>query len=360
MDAPFPPLQNDLMVRAARGESTGAVPVWVMRQAGRYLPEFQQIRQRHQFFDICRDPELASEVTLQPIRRFNLDAAIIFSDILVIPQALGMEVKMVAGVGPVLPNPIVEPADVKTLKANINVEQELGYVCKAITLTRHKLNGKVPLIGFAGAPFTLMAYMVEGGGSKTLSKTKKFLYQNPYDSLNLLNLLAETIVDYLVAQVKAGAQLLQVFDSNAGFLGPNQFRQFSLPFLKKISAGVKQSLAEADIPSVPLIVFAKNVHYGLQELSESQYDVISLDWTIAPSEARARVGGAVTLQGNLDPCALYAQPEHIEEMVKQMVEGFGTERYIANLGHGIYPDVKPEHVSTFVNAVHKYSRNTEI
>ena len=360
MDTEFPALKNDLIVRAAKGLATEAVPVWVMRQAGRYLPEFREVRQHHQFFDICRTPELASEVTLQPIRRFNLDAAIIFSDILVIPQALGMEVKMVAGVGPVLPNPLTKPEDVKTLKADIDVNVELDYVYKAITLTRHKLEGKVPLIGFAGAPFTLMSYMVEGGGSKTLSKTKKFLYQNPYESQTLLELLTDTIVHYLVAQVKAGAQLLQVFDTNAGFLGPKQFRQFSLPFLRKISERVKQLLSDSGIPSVPMIVFAKDVHYGLQELSDSQYDVIGIDWTIDPSKARAQVGSSVTLQGNLDPCALYSDPEDIDEMVKEMVQSFGTDRYIANLGHGIYPDVEPNHLNTFVNAVHKYSRNTEI
>ena len=360
MDHKFPVLKNDLIIRAATGQKTEAVPVWVMRQAGRYLPEFQEIRKHHQFFDICRTPELASEVTLMPIRRYNLDAAIVFSDILVIPQALGMEVQMVAGVGPVLPNPLTKPEDIKALKSDVDVDTELDYVYKAITLSRHKLEGKVPLIGFSGAPFTLMAYMIEGGGSKTLAKTKKWLYVYPYESQQLLDMLSDVIIKYLTAQVKAGAQLLQVFDTNAGFLGPNQFKTFSLPFLRKISIGVKKALNDLNIPTVPMIVFAKDVHYGIEELSQSNYDVVSIDWTIDPSKARALVGPSVSLQGNLDPCALYADNDDIDELVREMVANFGTNRYIANLGHGIYPDVKPENMATFVNAVHKYSKNTEI
>ncbi|CAG2162501.1 unnamed protein product [Oppiella nova] len=342
MDNRFPVLKNDLMVRAANGVKTERVPVWVMRQAGRYLPEFQLFRQKHNFFDICRSPELASEVTLMPIRRFDLDAAIIFSDILVIPQALGMEVQMVGGVGPVLPTPLTKPEDIKTLlKLDIDVEKELDYVMKAITLTRHKLEGKVPLIGFSGAPFTLMAYMIEGGGSKTLAKTKKWLYQYPDESLQLLDELTHVIIAYLVAQVKAGAQLLQVFESNAGFLGPKQFNEFSLPFLNKISEGVKQALNDLKVPTVPMIVFAKDAHMAIESLSHSQYDVISVDWAIEPSRARSLAGNSVTLQGNLDPCALYSDVKQIDLMVKEMVESFGTQRYIANLGHGIYPDVNP-------------------
>jgi uroporphyrinogen decarboxylase len=360
MDKEFPVLKNDTILRAAKGEKTSLVPVWVMRQAGRYLPEFQEVRKHHDFFDICRTPELASEVTLQPIRRFDLDAAIIFSDILVIPQALGMEVKMVTGVGPVLPKPLSKTEDIKSmLKHDINVEQELDYVFKAITLTRHNLEGKVPLIGFSGAPFTLMAYMIEGGGSKTLAKTKKWLYQNPYESHELLDLLTNVIINYLVAQVKAGAQMLQVFESNAGFLGPKQFKQFSLPYLTKISNAVKQALSEQNIPTVPMIVFAKDAHYAIEDLSDQQsnYDVISLDWTINPIKARSLAGQSITLQGNLDPCALYSDLEDIDDMVREMINDFGTNRYIANLGHGIYPDVKPENMNTFVNAVHKHSRN---
>ncbi|CAG2100664.1 unnamed protein product [Medioppia subpectinata] len=361
MNDNFPVLKNDVMVRAARGEAVGRVPVWVMRQAGRYLPEFQEFRKKHDFFEICRTPELAAEVTLMPIRRYDLDAAIIFSDILVIPQALGMEVQMVGGVGPVLPNPLVKPEDVKTLlKLDVDVEKELHYVMEAITLTRHKLDGKVPLIGFSGAPFTLMGYMIEGGGSKTLSKTKKWLYQNPEESLQLLDQLSDVIIQYLVAQVKAGAQLLQVFESNAGFLGPKQFNKFSLPFLKKISEKVKQSLTDLNVPTVPMIVFAKDAHFGIESLSHSQYDVISIDWAIEPSEARSLAGPKVTLQGNLDPCALYSDVQQIDLMVKEMVESFGTNRYIANLGHGIYPDVNPQHLAVFIDSVHKYSQNTDI
>ncbi|XP_054161497.1 uroporphyrinogen decarboxylase-like [Oppia nitens] len=361
MNKEFAELKNDLIIRAARGERTERTPVWVMRQAGRYLQEFRQFRQKHDFFEICRTPELAAEVTLMPIRRFDLDAAIIFSDILVIPQALGMEVQMVASVGPVLPKPLVIPQNINDfLKQDIDVEKELSYVMEAITLTRHKLEGKVPLIGFSGAPFTLMGYMIEGGGSKTLSKTKKWLYEYPEESVRLLKLLTDVVIKYLVSQVKAGAQLLQVFESSAGFLGPKLFNQFSLPFIQQISSSVKQSLTDLNLPTVPMIIFVKDCHFAIESLSHSQYDVIGIDWTIEPSRGRQLAGQSVTLQGNLDPCALYADSQQIEGLVKDMIESFGTNRYIANLGHGIYPDVNPDNLAVFVNAVHKYSQNTDI
>ncbi|KAJ6224839.1 hypothetical protein RDWZM_003384 [Blomia tropicalis] len=357
--ANFPELTNDLIIRAALGEKTSHVPVWVMRQAGRYLPEFRQLRQHHSFFDICRTPELACDATLMPIRRFDLDAAIIFSDILVIPQALGIDVQMVDSVGPVL-DPLTNPSDIKTkVKADNDIDQQLDYVYKAITLTRHSLQGKVPLIGFAGAPFTLMSYMVEGKGSKTLSNVKKWLYQSPVESHHLLDLLATSITTFLVSQVRAGAQMLQIFESNAGFLGPTQFDQFCLPYLSKISKTVKEQLREQELPSVPITVFAKDAHYALDKLCDktiSNYDVVSLDWTIQPQMARTIARDGVTLQGNLDPCALYSNQDDLDYLVEQMVNEFGTERYIANLGHGIYPDMSPESVNTFVNGVHKHSR----
>lgn len=355
----FPKLTNDLILQAALGEKTSHVPVWVMRQAGRYLPEFRNLRQHHSFFDICRTPELACEATLMPIRRFDLDAAIIFSDILVIPQALGIDVKMVESVGPVL-EALKSPAEVKSrVKADSDIDQELDYVYKAITLTRHSLQGKVPLIGFAGAPFTLMAYMVEGQGSKTLSKVKKWLYQNPVESHQLLDILTGAVITFLTSQVRAGAQMLQVFDSNAGFLGPTQFDEFSLPYLIKIGNGVRENLRKEGLSEVPMTVFAKDAHYALEKLSDRQhtgYDVVSLDWTIEAEVARAKAAGRVTLQGNLDPCALYSNQDDLDYLVEQMVSQFGTHRFIANLGHGIYPDMTPESVNTFVNAVHKHSR----
>ncbi|CAH2310573.1 uroporphyrinogen decarboxylase [Pelobates cultripes] len=351
----FPALQNDIFLRAARGEECQHVPVWCMRQAGRYLPEFRETRASQDFFASCRSPEICCELTLQPLRRFPLDAAIIFSDILVIPQALGMEIRMEPGRGPVFQEPLQTPEDLQKLKSKVDVKQELGYVFRAITLTRHKIAGKVPLIGFTGAPWTLMTYMIEGGGSNTMSKAKRWLYQQPSASHQLLRQLTDIIVEYLVGQVAAGAQALQVFESHAGILGPQQFADFSLLYLQEISRRVKEKLKAEGLEQVPMIVFAKDAHYALENLSQSGYEVVGLDWTIQPQEARERTGNRVTLQGNMDPCALYASKEDIEKTVQKMIESFGCRGYIANLGHGLYPDMDPEHVGAFIAAVHKHS-----
>ena len=351
----FPPLKNDLLLRAARGERTEQVPVWVMRQAGRYLPEFRQLRQQHDFFTICRTPALAAQVTLQPIQRFQLDAAIIFSDILVIPQALGMEVQMLAGEGPVFPQPLKSPDDVQALTWHNT--SELAYVYEAITLTRHELKGRVPLIGFTGAPWTLMCYMIEGKGSKTQSNAKKWLYRFPTQSHDLLLKLSDFIVEYLVAQVKAGAQVLQVFESSAGFLGPKAFADFAQPYLLRIAKLVKQRQRDEGLLPVPMILFAKDAHYATEALGKTTdfYDVLGLDWTQSPTEVRKRVCPGMVLQGNLDPCALYAPHEEIRRLSGHMVREFGTQGYIANLGHGIYPDMDPAAVEAFVTAVHQES-----
>ncbi|TWW73318.1 uroporphyrinogen decarboxylase [Takifugu flavidus] len=351
----FPQLLNDTFLRAARGEDTDHVPVWCMRQAGRYLPEFRKTREGRDFFDTCRSPEACCELTLQPLRRFPFDAAIIFSDILVIPQALGMNVQMVAGKGPTFPEPLKEPEDLQQLQAKVDVSKELDYVFKAITLTRHKIEGKVPLIGFSGAPWTLMSYMIEGGGSNTHSKAKRWLYRHPEASHMLLKMLTDVIVQYLLGQVAAGAQALQVFESHAGILGPVEFKEFSLPYLRDIARRVKDKLKEAG-EDIPMIVFAKDAHYALEDLSQSHYEVVGLDWTIDPQSARERTGGKVSLQGNMDPCALYAPKERISQIVKKMLEGFGKKGYIANLGHGLYPDMDPENVGAFVDAVHQHSK----
>lgn len=356
----FPELKNDTIIRAARGENTDYVPVWIMRQAGRYLPEFQEMRKEHSFFEICRTPSLACEVTLQPIQRFDLDAAIIFSDILVIPQALGMVVEMKPGVGPVLPTPLSVPDDLEKLKFPCDVYKELGYVFEAVTLTRHKLDGKVPLIGFAGAPWTLMSYMIEGGGSKTMSMSKGWLYKYPEASHKLLKILTEVVVDFLVGKVKAGAQLLQLFESHAEYLGPKLFLTYSLPYIKQIKTQVNAKLVELGIPTVPFILFAKGSCNVISYIAELDYDVLSLDWTISPIEVREKIKNTTTVQGNLDPCALKASPINIEHMVKSMITEFGTQKYIANLGHGIYPDIDPEHVAVFVDSVHKISRELNL
>uniref|UniRef100_A0A667WUE3 Uroporphyrinogen decarboxylase n=1 Tax=Myripristis murdjan TaxID=586833 RepID=A0A667WUE3_9TELE len=351
----FPQLQNDTFLRAARGEETEHVPVWCMRQAGRYLPEFRESRAGKDFFETCQTPAACCELTLQPLRRFPFDAAIIFSDILVVPQAMGMDVQMVAGKGPTFPEPLKEPEDLQRLRVKVDVGKELGYVFKAITLTRHKIEGKVPLIGFTGAPWTLMSYMIEGGGSNTHSKAKRWLYRHPEASHMLLRMLTDVIVEYLLGQVAAGAQALQVFESHAGILGPVEFKEFALPYLRDIARRVKDKLKEAG-QDVPMIVFAKDGHYALEDLSQSHYEVVGLDWTIDPQSARERTGGKVSLQGNMDPCALYAPKERISDIVKKMLEGFGTRAYIANLGHGLYPDMDPESVGAFVEAVHTHSR----
>ncbi|KAJ1646644.1 Uroporphyrinogen decarboxylase in heme biosynthesis [Dispira simplex] len=363
----FPPLKNDLILRAARGQPTERTPVWVMRQAGRYLPEFRKVREHHDFFSMCRTPEIACEITLQPVRRYRglLDAAIIFSDILVIPQALGMTVEMVPGKGPHFPDPLVTPADItrQIPHEKINVEGQLGYALKAITLTRQQLNGEVPLLGFVGAPWTLMAYMVEGGGSKTFSKAKRWLYQYPEASHRLLRMLTDACVDFLVAQVKAGAQMVQVFDSWGGELGPDDFTTFSLPYLTEIAQRVKATLATSSVAEhhhIPMTVFAKGAHYALAQLGATEYDVISLDWTLDPHHVRSLVGIEKTLQGNLDPCVLFAPHDEIRQRTRAMLERFAAwdgegQCHIANLGHGMHPDHDPEALRVYFSTIREVS-----
>ncbi|XP_050561617.1 uroporphyrinogen decarboxylase [Spodoptera frugiperda] len=349
----FPELKNDRLLRAALGKEVDKVPVWVMRQAGRYLPEFQEVRSKHDFFTVCRTPELACEVTLQPLRRYpHLDASIIFSDILVIPQALGMIVEMHPGVGPVFPSPLQDPSEIDNLKEEGAVDRLL-YVGKAITLTRHRIEGKVPLIGFTGAPFTLMGYMIEGGGSKTMSKTKEWLEKYPKDVHKLLSLLTRVIIDYLIMQVESGAQLLQVFESSADHLNRDQFVEFSAPYLKDIRSGVKNKIDAKKLEQVPMTVFAKGGGPYLDVQTGLGYETVGLDWTVDPEEARKIVGDNITLQGNLDPQDLYKTPEEITKMTIDMVQKFGKKRYIANLGHGITPQTPLESMKAFTEAVHE-------
>jgi uroporphyrinogen decarboxylase len=290
-----------------------------------------------------------------PIERFDLDAAIIFSDILVIPQALGMCVEMLPGKGPNFPAPLVVPSDMDKLNRNASAKKELHYVYEALRLTRHALDGRCPLIGFSGAPWTLMSYMIEGGGSTTQSKAKKWLYKYPEESHELLKILTSIIIDYLVEQVVAGAQLLQVFESHGAALTHELFCKFSLPYLRVISKRVREQLKERNVPAVPMIIFCKDGHYALDELSQSQYEVVGLDWSIDPRKARQICGNSITFQGNLDPCGLYAAKDDLTKLTKDMLAKFGTKNYIANLGHGIYPDMDPEHVKHFVDQVHKIS-----
>ncbi|KAF6345991.1 uroporphyrinogen decarboxylase [Rhinolophus ferrumequinum] len=267
-----------------------------------------------------------------------------------------MEVTMVPGKGPSFPEPLREERDLERLRDPAIVASQLAYVFQAITLTRQRLAGRVPLIGFAGAPWTLMTYMVEGGSSSTMAHAKRWLYQRPKASHQLLRILTDALVPYLVGQVAAGAQALQLFESHAGHLGPQLFGKFALPYIRDVAKRVKAKLQEAGLAPVPMIIFAKDGHFALEELAQAGYEVVGLDWTVAPEKARERVGKTVTLQGNLDPCALYAPKEEIRWLVQQMLDDFGPQRYIANLGHGLYPDMDPEHVGAFVDAVHTYSR----
>ncbi len=348
----FPPLDNDLLLRTARGQSTDRTPVWMMRQAGRYLPEYRAVREKHDFFDVVETPELAAEVTIQPVDRFPLDAAILFSDIMVVPEAMGLTVKMVSGKGPTFPEPLTTPDEMDRLVAAPDIDETLGHVFEALTVTRKQLEGRVPLIGFAGAPWTLMAYMVEGGGSKSYRHARAWLYQHPEESKVLLQSITDVVAQYLIGQIEAGAQMLQVFDSWAGLHGPETFRTFCLPYLAEIASRVKK-----EYPEVPLVVFPKGVHYGLDALADTDYDVISLDWTMDPKEARRAVGDRAVLQGNLDPCALYAAPDALRREVQHMLAGFGPHQHIANLGHGMLPDHDPEHAGVFVDAVHEHSQH---
>ena len=343
-------MQNDLFLRAARGEETERTPVWIMRQAGRYLPEYRALRSEEAFFDVCRTPELAAEVTLQPIERFALDAAIIFSDILVVPQAMGMSVRIVAGDGPTFDDPLESPEDLGRL-IDPDVLEDLGYVFDAISHSRRRLAGRVPLIGFCGAPWTLMAYMIEGGGSKTFARAKSWLYRYPSASRELLERLTDVLIEYLVGQIDAGAQAVQVFDSWAGLLGPVEYQTYMIPYLRRIGGEVAERR-----PDAPRIVFARGAHYALDALADAEYDVIGLDWTMSPSLARTVVRGRAVLQGNLDPAVLYAEPEVIRREVRRMLTEFGPTGHIANLGHGMHPDHDPEHARVFIDAVHDISK----
>ncbi|KAJ5934169.1 hypothetical protein N7466_003716 [Penicillium verhagenii] len=385
MQEQFAPMKNDLLLRAARGEKVERPPIWVMRQgklntlailvcdlpsdlkslklAGRYLPEYHEAKGGRDFFECCRSPEIASTLTLQPIDRYDglVDAAIIFSDILVIPQAMGMVVEMVDKKGPHFPEPLQSPDDgqyEKVLAKKVDVKAELDYVYKAITLTRLKLKGRVPLIGFCGAPWTLLCYMVEGGGSKLFIQSKKWVYKYPKESQALLQKIAEICVEYLALQVAAGAQLVQVFDSWAGELSPATFASHSLPYLRHISANLPKRLQEMGLEPVPMTVFAKGAWYALDDLCNSGYNVVGLDWLQDPAEAMRIANGRVTLQGNADPGMLYGGPSAITPTVEKMVEGFkkGKQGWICNLGHGVTPFVDPEHLKFFFEEVHRLTK----
>ena len=345
-------LQNDLLLRAARGEAVERVPVWMMRQAGRMLAEYRAVRQRAgDFITLAKTPELAAEVTIQPVDLLGVDAAIIFSDILVVPEAMGLPYKMVETQGPMFPTTVRTMADLDKLRL-VDAETDLGYVLDAIRLTKKELNGRVPLIGFAGAPFTIFCYMTEGKGSKTFSVAKKLLYTDPAFAHALLQRITDSTIAYLRAQVRAGANLVQIFDSWAGILSPEQYRVFSLPYIKQICDALNTPV-DGESEVVPITVFAKGAFFARHEIGQLNCSVVGLDWNMDPTESRILMPGK-TLQGNMDPCVLYADYAQIRAEVKRMIQAFGTQHYIANLGHGVYPDTDPDKARCFIEAVKEF------
>lgn len=339
-------IKNDLFLRALKGEVVERPPVWMMRQAGRFLPEFMAIREKYDFFTRCRTPELASEITVQPIRRFGMDTAILFCDILVIPQAMNIEVQMKPNFGPYLPHPVRTQKDVdNVIVPDVNVE--LDYVYKAIKATKELLNDEIPLIGFAGSPWTILCYCVQGQGSKNFDKAKKFCFTNPVAAHQLLQKITDTTIAYLKAKVKAGVDVVQVFDSWGGMLSPVDYQEFSWKYINQIIEALKDD--------APVIAFGKGCWFALQEMAKSNASALGVDWTITAQNARYLSGGQKTLQGNFDPTRLYSPPSEIKKMVKEMIDSFGKDRYIVNLGHGILPDIPLDNAKAFVDAVKEYN-----
>ncbi len=339
-------MKNDLLIKALKGETVDRAPVWMMRQAGRYLPEYIVLRNRYGFFERCQTPALACEITLQPVDIIGVDAAILFSDILVVPQAMGMEVQLIEHKGPVLPEPIRSEKDLERIVVP-DVQDRLHYVFDAIKLIKQELNDRVPLIGFAGAPWTLLCYMVQGQGSKTFDEAKAFCYKNPVLAHTLLQRITDTTIAYLKAQIAAGADAVQLFDSWGGLLSPHDFEAISLKYMRQIVAAVKDL--------APIVVFAKGAWHSLAEMAATGASGLGIDWCIKPELVRSMAGPDVTLQGNFDPAKLLAPIPVIQQEVRQMLQGFGKHRYIANLGHGILPNVPVDHARAFVDTVKEYA-----
>jgi uroporphyrinogen decarboxylase len=345
-------LENDLLLRAARGEKTERTPVWLMRQAGRILPEYREVRAKMGGFkDLVESPEFACEVSLQPVDILGVDAAIIFSDILVIPEGMGLPYKMVESKGPWFEKTINNEQDVDRL--HVAQAADVHYTIEAIKLLKHALNNRVPLIGFAGAPWTLLAYMVEGSGSKTFSIAKKFLYTQPETAHKLLQKITDSTINYLRAQIDAGADIIQLFDSWAGILSPVQYAEFSHQYINQICDAIKQSH-----PTTPITVFAKGAFFALAEFSNTKCETIGLDWNMDVVSSRNAVGTSKTLQGNMDPCLLYADLKTIKKETEKMLKEFGPHRHIANLGHGVYADIEKDKAKCFVDTVKEFRFNS--
>jgi uroporphyrinogen decarboxylase len=347
------PLANDLLLRALLRQPTPRTPLWMMRQAGRYLPEYRATRARAgSFLALCTTPDYACEVTLQPLARFPLDAAILFSDILTIPQALGLGLEFEAGEGPTIARPVRSAADVDRLPT-LDPERELRYVMDAVRLIRRELGGRVPLIGFAGSPWTVATYVVEGGSSRDFARIKAMLYGEPAQLHRLLDKLARATSDYLNAQIRAGAQAVMLFDTWGGVLAPAAYREFSLAYLTRIVAAL---VSEQDGRRVPSILFTKGGGQWLAELAGTGADALGVDWCTDLATARSAVRDQVALQGNLDPAVLYAPPAAIRAEVGRVLASYGRgSGHVFNLGHGIHPDVDPEHAAAMVAAVHELS-----
>ena len=346
-------LKNDRFLRALLREPVDQTPVWMMRQAGRYLPEYREIRaQAGSFMNLCTNPELACEVTLQPLRRYPLDAAILFSDILTIPDAMGLGLSFEAGEGPKFANPVRDRAAISKL-AVPDMGSELKYVMDAVSTIRKALDGSVPLIGFSGSPWTLTTYMVEGSGSKDFAKVKGLMYDDPQAMHQLLEVTAQSVVEYLTAQIHAGAQAVQIFDTWGGSLSDANYREFSLNYMAKIVDGLPK---EHDGQRVPVILFTKNGGQWLEHMANTGADALGLDWTTDITNAKQRVGDKVALQGNMDPCVLYAGESAIRSEVRKVLDGFGPNPgHVFNLGHGIHPGIKPESVGFMFDEVANYS-----
>ena len=340
-------LKNDLILRAAKGESVERYPVWLMRQAGRILPEYRAVRNSLSGFkELVETPQLAAEVTIQPVDILDVDAAIIFSDILVVPEAMGLEYQMIEKKGPWFEKTVCTREQLSTIQTDFDIEDRLGYVTEAIKITNKELDGRVPLIGFAGAPWTIFCYMTEGQGSKTFSVSRKILYTDPTLAHELLQSITDVTIKYLKAQIAAGAHMVQVFDSWAGILGKDQYQEFGIKYLKQIADAINE---------VPVTLFSKGAYSSLKEIGELSCNTVGLDWNMNVEQARALVGETRTLQGNLDPCALYSSHKELERLTNNMMESFVSQRHIVNLGHGVYPDIDPEKVKTFIKTVKSYA-----
>jgi len=347
-------LKNDTFLRALQRQPVDYTPVWMMRQAGRYLPEYRETRAKAgSFMELCRNPALACEVTIQPLERFPLDAAILFSDILTIPDAMGLGLYFTEGEGPHFEHPVRSAADVERISVP-DPEDELRYVMDAVATIRRALDGRVPLIGFSGSPWTLATYMVEGGSTKNFAQTKAMMFDRPELMHALLGKVADTVIAYLNAQVARGAQAVMVFDTWGGVLTPGDYREFSLRYMERIVDGLTR---EAEGRKVPVILFSKGAGQWLDRMAETGCDALGVDWTIDLADARRLVRDKVALQGNLDPCTLYASPERIRREVGRVLASYGSgSGHVFNLGHGIHPDVNPEHAAAMVEAVHELSR----